>query len=77
MEPGRAQGWLATLWPLVERASGVTLLVMLLMLALAFVELKRVHTTTERLVERLLTTKDAHLAWMQQYVHCTPPSTTP
>ena len=68
----RASGFLGIFWPIIERASGVTLLVMLLMIALAYLEIKRVHHNNELLVEKLLATKDAQLAWLQQHVHCAP-----
>lgn len=68
----RASGMLGTFWPIIERASGVTLLVMLLALTLAYLEVKRVHRNNELLVEKLLATKDAQLAWLQQHVRCAP-----
>ena len=68
----RASGFLGLFWPIIERASGVTLLVMLLALTLAYLEVKRVHRNNELLVEKLLATKDEQLTWLRQYVHCAP-----
>lgn len=68
----RVSGWLGVLWPVIEKASGVTLLVMLVMLVLAYQEITRVHRHNEQLVERLLATKDQHLAWLQQHGRCAP-----
>lgn len=65
--------WLARVWPVLSQASGVTVVVMLLMLALVYVELRRVHRNNERLVEVLLTTKDDHLTWVRTLVRCAPP----
>lgn len=74
MAAGEAGGghWLARVWPVLQQASGVTVVVMLLMLALVYVEMKRVHRNNEALVHSLLATKDEHLSWLKRFANCQP-----
>lgn len=72
--PGEARGWLATLYPLMERGGGVLALAFLLIGAsLVYFLLGALERSVQRnhaLTERLLTLQDTHRAEMLRYVHC-------
>lgn len=72
--PDSARGWLATLYPLMERGGGVLALAFLLigasMVWFLIGALERSVARNHALTERLLTMQDMHRQELLRYVHC-------